>query len=46
MAILVRDAMTEPIRMLQTATHFKTVAGVDRDGNQQSDMCVTLSAEP
>ena len=22
------------------------VAGVDRDGNQQSDMCVTLSAEP
>ena len=46
LAILVRDAMMEPIRTLQTATHFKTVAGVDRDGNQQSDMCVTLSAEP
>ena len=46
LAILVRDAMMEPIRMLQTATHFKTVAGVDRDGTQRDDMCVTLSAEP
>ena len=46
LAILVRDAMMEPIRMLQTATYFKTVSGVDRDGTQRDDMCVTLSAEP
>jgi len=29
-SILVRDAMMQPVRAVQTATHFKRVAGPDR----------------
>jgi len=30
-SIIVRDAMMQPVRQVQTATHFKKVAGPDRD---------------
>lgn len=30
-SILVRDAMMQPVRAVQTATHFKTVSGPDRN---------------
>jgi len=29
-AIIVRDAMMQPVRLVQTATHFKKVSGPDR----------------
>merc|ERR1712216_280283 len=38
MSILVRDALMEPIRTLQTATHFRKVPGVDKDGVEHPDM--------
>jgi len=31
LAVVVRDAMMQPIRLVQTATHFKRVAGPSRD---------------
>ena len=43
MQILVRDAMMEPIRQIQTATHFVTCAGTDRDGNHREDMLKACS---
>jgi hypothetical protein len=43
MSILVRDALMEPIRTLQTATHFRRVRGEDKDGNMQDDMMAACS---
>jgi vacuolar protein-sorting-associated protein 4 len=43
MNILVRDAMMEPIRELQTAIAFKTITGVDRDGVTHDDMLTPCS---
>jgi vacuolar protein-sorting-associated protein 4 len=43
MNILVRDAMMEPIRELQTAIAFKTTTGVDRNGVTHDDMLTPCS---
>eukprot|EP01112_Ceratiomyxa_fruticulosa_P008957 TRINITY_DN232_c0_g1_i1.p1 TRINITY_DN232_c0_g1~~TRINITY_DN232_c0_g1_i1.p1 ORF type:complete len:440 (+),score=107.82 TRINITY_DN232_c0_g1_i1:271-1590(+) len=42
-AIVVRDAMMQPVRSVQTATHFKKVSGIGPDGVEYDDLLTPCS---
>ena len=43
MSVLVRDAIMEPVRKCQDATHFKLVSGMNTKGQMRSDMLTPCS---